>query len=394
MESVLSVLFDYQTNKIVSIKSKKVGIINKLLQLIVVGYLVIWVMIIQKGYQQVDRGLFSVTTSLTGVSLTNSRVWDVEDVVVPAKENKQFFVSTKVVVTNHQVQSVCAEDRFVKAARCNHDSDCLPAGRTFPLGNGISDGTCNLTSRTCNIYAWCPTISDEKMPGSHQTLEGVANFTVLIKNQVFFSTYQVKRSNVEGSQFDLTHCRYDSNTNKFCPVFQLGSIVEEALSKQTTVLHFDDIKEEGAVIAIRIKWDCNLDYSVDDCTPTYAFDRLDESGGYNHYYTNNYFVGNQAERQLIKAYGILFVVLVDAEARRFDIIETLYNLGSSLAILVVAQVICDFIITYIMSRREFFKSHKYLTIKDEEEMDCVENNHLFERAGRINYGSVDSDQII
>ena len=43
---------------------------------------------------------------------------------------------------------------------------------------------------------------------------------------------------------------------------------------------------QGGVIQIIIKWDCNLDYSEDDCIPEYKFRRLDSnedvlSPGYN-----------------------------------------------------------------------------------------------------------------
>ena len=39
---------------------------------------------------------------------------------------------------------------------CTNDTDC-PEGHVPVGGNGPNVGTCNITTNTCDIYAWCPT---------------------------------------------------------------------------------------------------------------------------------------------------------------------------------------------------------------------------------------------
>ncbi|KAL0583749.1 P2X purinoceptor 5 [Plecturocebus cupreus] len=82
-------LFDYKTEKYVIAKNKKVGLLYRLLQVSILAYLVVWVFLIKKGYQDVDTSLQSaVITKVKGVAFTNTsdlgeRLWDVADYVIP-----------------------------------------------------------------------------------------------------------------------------------------------------------------------------------------------------------------------------------------------------------------------------------------------------------------------
>lgn len=87
------------------------------------------------------------------------------------------------------------------------------------------------------------------------------------------------------------------------------------------------------------------------------------SKGYNFRYSNVYFVDGIETRQLIKAYGILFIIAVNSKAAAFNIIPTLQNIGSGLALLGVATVLCDFFVLYVHTKKIFFKRHKYEDVK-------------------------------
>ena len=114
----------------------------------------------------------------------------------------------------------------------------------------------------------------------------------------------------------------------------------------------------GSVIAIGIKWNCDLDYDfLSHCRPVYSFRRLDRpdakiAPGWNfrhsHYFSND-------ERTLYKAYGILFVMDVQGRAGKFSFIPLCLNLGAGLALLSVATIICDFIVLYLMKDKEIYK---------------------------------------
>jgi len=71
---------------------------------------------------------------------------------------------------------------------------------------------------------------------------------------------------------------------------------------------------------------------------------------YNYRYSHNYFQNGVQKRQLIKAYGILFIITTDARAAAFNCVPVFLNLGSGLGILTVATIVCDVIIQCFYSK--------------------------------------------
>ncbi|KAK2102774.1 P2X purinoceptor 4 [Saguinus oedipus] len=83
-------LFEYDTPRIVLIRSRKVGLMNRAVQLLILAYVIGWVFVWEKGYQETDSVVSSVTTKVKGVAVTNTselgfRIWDVADYVIPAQ---------------------------------------------------------------------------------------------------------------------------------------------------------------------------------------------------------------------------------------------------------------------------------------------------------------------
>ena len=73
-------------------------------------------------------------------------------------------------------------------------------------------------------------------------------------------------------------------------------------------------------------------------------------------------------RQQIKAYGILYIITVDAKAAKFNIIPTMQNLGSGLALLSIATIICDVFVLYVHKHKLMYRTHKYDEITTEYDM--------------------------
>lgn len=251
--------FEYDTPKIVHIRSKTIGIINRLVQLAIIGYLIGWVFIYKQGYQLEDVGIAGTTTKVKGVTYTDlndskvgDRVWDAVDIVVPGEENNAFFVMTNVIVTDNQKPGHCPESKDVPEAQCESDNDCLPINKPFILGHGVSTGKCNNSTQTCIVKAWCP-IENDVLATNYAVLNGTKEFTVLIKNHVYFPFYRETRSNILEStnKTYLQGCIYDSENNPFCPIFKLGYIVEKALDKSTSTndQSFEDIAYDGEYLS-------------------------------------------------------------------------------------------------------------------------------------------------
>ncbi|XP_074869745.1 P2X purinoceptor 5 isoform X5 [Carettochelys insculpta] len=235
-------LFDYKTEKYVIAKNKKVGILYRVVQLSILVYLVGWVFVVKKGYQDSDTSIqSSVITKLKGVAFTNTselgeRLWDVADYVIPPQGENVFFIMTNLIVTPKQKQDTCPE---------------------------------------------------------------------------------------------------------------------------------------GGVIGIQIEWNCDLDKPPSECNPHYSFSRLDNkfaeksiSSGYNFRFAKYYRDGAGVEyRTLIKAYGIRFDVMVNGKAGKFNIIPTIINVGSGLALMGAGAFFCDLVLLYLMKKSNFYRGKKYEEVK-------------------------------
>ncbi|XP_010157744.1 PREDICTED: P2X purinoceptor 5 isoform X1 [Eurypyga helias] len=343
-------LFDYKTEKYVIAKNKKVGILYRVVQLSILAYLVGWVFVVKKGYQDTDTSLqSSVITKLKGVAFTNTselgeRLWDVADYVIPPQGENVFFVMTNLIVTPNQRQATCPESASIPDALCHKDGDC-PAGQAVVAGNGVKTGHClkdrDSVRGTCEILAWCPV--EKRSKPKKPLLASAENFTVYIKNSIRFPKFKFSKMNVLATNESyLKSCRY-STEHPYCPIFLLGNIVRWAGSD------FQEMASEGGVIGIQIEWNCDLDKAPSECNPHYSFSRLDNkfaensvSSGYNFRFAKYYRNAEGVDyRTLIKAYGIRFDVMVNGKGAFF----------------------CDLVLLYLIKKSNFYRGKKYEEVK-------------------------------
>uniref|UniRef100_A0A4X2K1G2 ATP receptor n=1 Tax=Vombatus ursinus TaxID=29139 RepID=A0A4X2K1G2_VOMUR len=248
-----SCFFEYDTPRIVLIRSRKVGLMNRAVQLLILAYVIGWVFVWEKGYQETDSVVSSVTTKVKGVALTNTsglglQVWDVADYVIPPQQENTLFVMTNIIATLNQRQSTCAELPGAKTV-CTSDDNCTFGSIDVHL-SGVTTGKCvhyNAHVKTCEVLAWCPVENDTYVP---------------------------------------RFAKYYKDAN--------GTEV----------------------------------------------------------------------RTLIKAYGIRFDVIIFGKAGKFNIIPTMINIGSGLALLGVATVLCDIIVLYLMKKRFYYREKKYKYVED------------------------------
>ncbi|XP_069789417.1 P2X purinoceptor 4a isoform X2 [Narcine bancroftii] len=292
--SLCDSFLEYDTPRIVLIKNKTVGIVNRFIQLTILAYVVGWVFVWEKGYQEFDSSIASITTKVKGIAFTNSNqleehLWDAADYIIPVQQESSFFVMTNVIMTKNQVQGLCPELPS-KTSGCKSDSDC-ETGYHDPHSNGILTGICDKHVNTCQVYGWCPVENDTVIP--EPALLGEAeNFTVFIKNSIIFPKFQFSKRNILTSTNDsyLKVCRFHPKIDPFCPIFILGDIVREA-------------GEDFQKLAI--------------------------------------------------------------QAGKFNIIPTMINIGSGLALLGMATIMCDIIILYFLKKKDYYKEKKYKYVEDD-----------------------------
>ncbi|KAG8222245.1 hypothetical protein J437_LFUL001443, partial [Ladona fulva] len=357
----LSYFCHYETPKIVVINSWKISLINRITQMCIISYIIghnpplknltfylryfSYVLVYNKGYQhiyQVDN--VAVITKVKGVSVTNysvddfqvkrnndyyNRIWDSVEYVIPPSENGAFFIMTNAIITPNQTQSICDETPDIPAALCN---DSCPVGETFRNGNGITTGKCIISTqkpevKVCQVAAWCP-VEINKLPlkNNKVLISGAENYTVLIKNSIQFASLRGKygRNNIlENSNSSyMQSCYYNEKTDPLCPVFQVGDMIKAAGE------NFSEVASIGAVMAVTITWNCDLDKDfMKHCIPKYSFRRLYEHSLIHPGWNFRFSYTHEFERRtVLKAYGIKFVIEVQGEAGQFQLLPTFQNI--------------------------------------------------------------------
>jgi hypothetical protein len=105
-------------------------------------------------------------------------------------------------------------------------------------------------------------------------VRNVFNYTIFLRNTVEFKAFEKKERNILPSISGeyIARCAYERDPNG--PVFLIGDIINEAEENEEERLN---ILRKGAIIDIKIIWDCNYDVLRDNCIPTYTFERFDFS---------------------------------------------------------------------------------------------------------------------
>ncbi|KAM6970617.1 P2X purinoceptor 1 [Aplochiton taeniatus] len=357
--------FEYETPRQVLVRSWRVGLVCRFIQLMVLAYIIGWVFMYEKGYQISDTAISSVFTKMKGVAYTNTngseRIWDVSDFVFPEQGDSSFVVMTNYIITEGQEMGKCPE--LPDKHGCSSDADC-DEGKYKRTGHGHMTGKCVNETRTCEVLAWCPVEDDSVIPDPPLLLSA-ENYTLFIKNSVTFTEFKVTRSNLveDVDAAYIKECLFHPTDAPLCPIFRIGDIVK------LSGFSFNQIAKVGGAIGIVVDWSCNLDLKLASCKPKYAFHGLygnsDEadaaraSVGYNFRHAKHYVEGKKKKRTLFKVFGIRMDIIVTSEARKFDIIPTLTAIGSGVGIFGVATVICDLVLLYLLPKREFYKNMKF-----------------------------------
>ena len=70
----------------------------------------------------------------------------------------------------------------------------------------------------------------------------------------------------------IARCAYEKPRDPKCPVFLISDIIEEAEEDPKERL---SLLRRGAIIEVKITWDCNYDILHKHCEPKYSFERFD-----------------------------------------------------------------------------------------------------------------------
>ncbi|KAJ8262504.1 hypothetical protein GJAV_G00167190 [Gymnothorax javanicus] len=376
--------FTYETTKSVVVKSTTIGILNRIVQLLIIAYFVgsvsrvlarrdltharqvvlqgRWVFLHEKAYQVRDTAIEStVITKVKGVGRAENRVMDVADYVTPPQGASMFCIITRLIYTEDQTQGSCVESERGYGCTTNDVRNCTAGERA---ANGLMTGRCvdfTNSSMQCEIRGWCPaeidTIKTEPMAEAE-------SFTIFIKNNIRFPLFGFTKGNLLPTmkQDELKKCNFNMSY-VYCPIFKVGDILTYAGQD------FESIAKKGGVIAIKINWVCDLDRSADECNPAFTFTRLDGSSnaskGYNFRYAKYYKSENGTEyRTLIKAFAIRFDIIVSGTAQKFSVIPTIINIVAAFTSIGLGTVLCDIILLNFLKGGEKYKAIKFEEVEE------------------------------
>ncbi|XP_057602996.1 P2X purinoceptor 7-like isoform X2 [Hippopotamus amphibius kiboko] len=374
----------YETNKVIRIQSTSYGTIKWFFHVLFFSY-ISFALVTDKRYQRKEPVISSVHAKVKGIAEVKEEimenglkkvawnVFDTADYTVPLQGNS-FFVMTNFQKTEGQVKGLCPEYP-TRRTLCSSDRGC-EKGWMGPKSKGIQTGRCieyKGKQKTCEVSAWCPVEAVEKAP-EPALLGSAEKFTVLIKNNIDFPGHNYTTTNILP---DLnTTCTFHKTQNPQCPIFRLGDIFRD------TGDNFADVAIKGGIMGIEIYWDCNLDTWSHHCRPKYSFRRLDDKTakeslypGYNFRHAKYYKENNTEKRTLIKAFGIRFDILVFGTGGKFDIIQLIVYVGSTLSYFGLATIFIDLLINTYSSK--WCRSHIYPCCKCCE--PCAVNEYYYRK---------------
>lgn len=353
-EKICSMLCDYKSVRFIKIRNVKLSIAYWIAVVFVALYVLLFTIILEKGYQSTATvsGTTSIKLKGTGSIGNESGPWqdllplDAMDLVQPAIEEDAFFVVTSRATTPNQTRQMDCEGN-ADVPECTAENTTLCNEYLYSWqSQGIFTGNCSANNR-CEMYSWCPLENDS----NPDIVNGVGDFTAFVKVDINFHAFDVSRNNY--------YDKYGSSPTDGYNLFSVDEMLSAATDGEVTSA--SDIAEDGAIVLVTSTWDCNLDHSEEECNPEFSFQRIDGadgtiSSGFN-FRTITYDT-NEESRHLAKLMGIRFVFIAEGTAGKFNFAALTVTLGAGLAYLGVAAIIADLILERFLPESGIYMKQK------------------------------------
>jgi len=343
-------LCEYKSTKFIRVKNPRLVTVYYGVILILLIYIIVYTVWYDKGYQSFDAVIGTTSIKIKGTGSQglwywrNTTIYDAMDLVVPSTEQNAFFLTTSNIITPNQTRGLCSG-----VQNCTFDNDCED-NLYDSDSQGIFTGVCDVSTHFCQLYGWCPLEIDS----DPQVMNNIGNFTVFVKIDIEFPAFDVSRTNtIDRDNSNAPIIGYN--------LFTIDQILGNATNGNLT--NYKSIAQTGAIILMTSSWNCDLDYDVSKCNPSYKFKRIDNeldsiSPGYNFRTVDYNVVGDF--RMLRKLYGVRVVFVTEGSAGKFSFAALTVTFGAGIAYLGIASFITD-----IVLERFLTKSDKYEALKNE-----------------------------
>jgi hypothetical protein len=341
----------YQSVKFIQVYDWRLALIKHLLTLAVLLYVVVYTVVIQKGYQATELSINAAPLKLKGITNSSAgQIFDANDLVIPPVEPDAIFVVTSFIETVNQTKGVCPG--IQSDGICNSSTGCVKGAYTT---SGILTGQCSSNNNTCEIAGWCP--AENEGTSVVTTFNNIPNWTLFIRAHAVWPHYSFRKSNVEG---------------------YVGPTLGKNLFTIQTLCNmagfqYSDVELTGAIVLISIFNDCNLDQANPSCDPQISATRLDISdtasfsNGYNYRFVQETSSGGLASglvsRNLVKAYGLRFQVKPTGYAGKFKFSALSTTLGAGISFLAISTILSDFIMQKVVKERRTYTKSKFQKVE-------------------------------
>jgi len=284
----------------------------------------------------------------SGLNTTNLIIFDANDLVIPPFIPGGLFVGTAIVETSNQTRSTCVGNDNTELCQAKGGTGGCQAGTI--TANGVATGSCSDGGKYCLIQAWCPLENDT---------------TPLVFNQVKDWTIMI-RVNGEFPKFNVLVSNAQAALQPGVNLFRISDIIAQ------TGNTYDGLKAKGALLLMSFKYDCDLNKALDQCQPQISIARLDQnnsiSTGFNYRFTDKYHLNGVAYRDLTKIYGLRIVVSVEGRGGQFSMAVLTTTIGAGLALIGIATLIADLVMQYLLPNRQKFITKKFEEVDDRDQL--------------------------
>jgi len=339
-------LLSYNTKMQVNIQDKKLGITNILLQLLIVGYIVVYVFMVKEGYLKYEQARGIATTQVTGDLLaissgsTEKRYFSADELVYPPLENGNVFVTTKLTVWQ-QTRRVC-EDKTMPCTEVGHCSKNVDAACT-------EDGFCKEPS-------WC-----DDAPGAVYSLD-TGGFQIWVKSAIQF--YQLDPSKIFGAVDDPKPVLWpNEGFNTFA--------VKDLLGLCDPPVRFEEVRELGAAIEVQFVYDCSVSGDPAECPVKIVARRIDAQLDENHIGFNFAYpeYTSPTTRRLNDVRGIRFYIRTVGTGKQPDVTVAVLMVSTGIALLGFAPVITDYMLERCFKNSQKYRARKFEISEDFSEIE-------------------------
>jgi hypothetical protein len=136
---------------LVQVHNWKFGALYYCLLLGLFLYVVVYSVVLNKGYQQYENAVGTIEFFVRGAVTDGRAVYDETDITHPFRDHDAFFVQTSYATLN-QSQGACADTEETYKCDPRNVTSCA-AG--LPSRHGLTTGLC-LEQGYCQIEGWCP----------------------------------------------------------------------------------------------------------------------------------------------------------------------------------------------------------------------------------------------